>query len=143
MPSENKDLGHDFSRDVSLQETAIKNGYYFDIFNELQEHLGYIYLVEDPNNSDQMLVSNIDIGFITKWKYKNQGYGNLVYEKLAELVKSKGKKFVSSPLANDYSLRNWDYLVSKGIAIKDPNKHKWDTGWYYVNAPNQNSKSEK
>lgn len=105
----------------------------FYIYNENREKIGYVGIGENPTNPNELTISQIDILRTSDYKYKNQGYGVLVYQKLAELVTCRGKRFVSSSLANQYALKVWDELVKKGIAEKDTSKQKWDSGIYFVN----------
>lgn len=137
MDHEARNLGHDQARSVELRGFDDReDNLTFEIFDEYGDYLGYAHLVVDPQDSNQILVNNIDIEFISNFRNKNKGFGNLIYEKLVDIVKAKRKKFVSSPLANDFALNNWRHLVSKGIAKQDPNKRKFDTDWYYVDPPN-------
>lgn len=105
----------------------------FFVRNENGEQIGHVGISQNPTNPREMLISNIDILLVNDSKYKNQGYGILIYQKLADLIANRGKRFVSSSLANKYAYNVWDELVAKGIAEKDPSKQKWDSGLYYVN----------
>lgn len=126
-------LGVDPSKNIELKSLYEDNDpVSLNILDENGRKIGYVGICEDPDNPSQMLINNIDIENTTRGEKQHQGYGKLVYIRIAEIVNSYGKRFVSSSLANTTALRVWESLEKRGLAKKDTAKQKYDTGLYYI-----------